>query len=114
MPYIGIKVSCEVNPEKELALKSALGKAIALIPGKSENHLMICIDDKQNMYFRGKNNVPIAYAEVKIYGKSTDEAYSQMTAELCGIFESILGISPDCTYIKYEECYIWGYNGKNI
>lgn len=114
MPYVGIKVSCEVNTEKELALKSALGQAITKIPGKSESGLMVCIEDKQNIYFRGNNDSPAAYAEVKIYGKSTPEAYNNMTAAICEIFESVLGVSPDRTYVKYEECYIWGWNGKNI
>ncbi|MDD4773703.1 MAG: phenylpyruvate tautomerase MIF-related protein [Eubacteriales bacterium] len=114
MPYIGIKVSSEVSAEKELALKSALGQIITKIPGKSESGLMICIDDGQKMYFRGNNDAPSAYAEVKIYGKSTPEAYGNMTAAMCEAFETILGVPQDRTYIKYEECYIWGWNGKNI
>lgn len=114
MPYIGVKVSCEVDRKKELALKSALGQAITKIPGKNEDWLMVCIEDKQKIYFKGNNDAPAAFAEVKIFGKSTPEAYNDMTAALCKIFESILGVSPDRTYVKYEECSIWGWNGKNF
>jgi phenylpyruvate tautomerase PptA (4-oxalocrotonate tautomerase family) len=114
MPYIGIKVSCEVSREKEIALKSALGQAIAKIPGKSEDGLMVCIEDRQKIYFRGNNDAPTAYAEVKIFGKSTSDAYNDMTAAICEILQSIIGVSPDRTYVKYEECSIWGWNGKNF
>lgn len=114
MPYIGLKISSEISDEKELELKSALGKIITIIPGKSESGLMVCIEDRQKMYFRGNNDAPTAYVEVKIYGKSTPEAYNNMTAALCETFMKLLGIPPDRTYIKYEECFIWGWNGKNI
>lgn len=114
MPYIGVKVSCKVDGEKELALKSALGQAITKIPGKNEDWLMVCIEDNQKIYFKGNNDAPSAYAEVKIYGKSTSKAYNDMTAALCEIFESLLGISPDRTYVKYEECSVWGWNGSTL
>lgn len=114
MPYVGIKVSSELDFGKELALKEAVGKAIVKIPGKNESSLMVCIEDKQKIYFGGNNDKPTAYVEVKIYGKSTSEAYGNVTAALCEAFESVLDISPSRIYVKYEEGYIWGWNGKNI
>ena len=36
MPFIDVKVSCPLERAQELSLKAELGKAIALIPGKSE------------------------------------------------------------------------------
>ena len=41
MPYIDLKTTAKVTKEKEIALKAAFGKAIELIPGKSERWLMV-------------------------------------------------------------------------
>jgi hypothetical protein len=41
MPYINTKLSTSLSKEKETALKEQFGKAIALIPGKSESWLML-------------------------------------------------------------------------
>lgn len=114
MPYIGLKVSCNVDSKQEAELKASLGRAIENIPGKNENWLMVCIEDNQKLYFRGDNYAPSAYAEVKIFGSSEGKAYEDMTAALCRIFEEVLGVPPDRTYVKYEECSIWGWNGANF
>ncbi len=36
MPFLDVRTSCPVSSEQETLLKAELGKAIALIPGKSE------------------------------------------------------------------------------
>ncbi len=36
MPFIDSKVSVKVSKEQEIELKSRLGEAISIIPGKSE------------------------------------------------------------------------------
>lgn len=113
MPFINVKVTGEITPDKEKALKDALGKAIELMPGKSENHLMIGFEDKQRLWFRGENGKPMAFVEVKIFGKSTDEGYAKMTAEVTDIMQRELGVEPDMTYVKYEEIDQWGHEGVN-
>ncbi len=40
MPFIDSKVSVKITEEQEKELKTRLGQAISLIPGKSENWLM--------------------------------------------------------------------------
>ena len=66
------------------------------------------------MYFRGKNDVPIAFIEVKIFGGASGSEYSQLTAEITKITSEVLKISPDQIYVKYEEVEYWGYNGHNF
>ncbi|MFR5773050.1 MAG: hypothetical protein ACLUE7_07155 [Lachnospirales bacterium] len=39
MPFINVKTNVKISKENEVAIKTMLGEAIALIPGKSENHL---------------------------------------------------------------------------
>ncbi|MDP4117749.1 MAG: phenylpyruvate tautomerase MIF-related protein [Bacillota bacterium] len=114
MPYIGTKVTTKITKEQETELKNRFGSAITLLPGKSEAHLMLCFEDDCRMYFASKNNKPIAYVEVKIFGKSTADAYSALTARICSDITEVLGIDGDHTYVKYEEIDNWGMNGFNF
>ena len=41
MPFINSKVSVSMSKEKKDAVKAKLGQAISLVPGKSENWLMV-------------------------------------------------------------------------
>jgi phenylpyruvate tautomerase PptA (4-oxalocrotonate tautomerase family) len=114
MPFIQTKVSIKITEKTEKAIKAELGKAIEIFPGKSENWLMLSFEDCCRLYFQGKNDQPIAFVEVKLFGKATDEEYSKMTATITDILKRRLDISPDHIYIKYEEVANWGWNGKNF
>ena len=60
MPFINSRVSVQVTKEQEEALKEKLGKAISIIPGKSEQWLMIEFADGCNLYFQGNKKEPTA------------------------------------------------------
>ena len=114
MPFINSKVSVKVTPEQRDELKTRLGEAISIIPGKSESWLMLNIEDEQDMYFRGDNSEPIAFVVVNMFGDSNREAFEQMTSELTKIYGDILGVSADHMYIKYAASRDWGWNGSNF
>lgn len=114
MPYINVKTNIEVSKEKEEAVKMRLGKAIELIPGKSEEWLMVAIEGKTSLYFKGVTDKPIAFIEVKIFGSSTEDAYQQVTAQITRILNEELAISPDRIFIAYTEIEHWGWNGNNF
>lgn len=54
MPFINSKVNITLSEEEKTALKTRLGQAISLIPGKSESWLMIGFEDNCSLYFKGK------------------------------------------------------------
>lgn len=114
MPFIDSKVSIAMSNEQEERLKSRLGKAVSLIPGKSEAWLMTGFEDDYHLYFRGDNSQPMAFIEVKIFGKENASAFEALTAEICTIFNEELGIAADHIYIKYEAVANWGWNGGNL
>jgi len=114
MPYINTKTTVAISDEKKDAIKTKLGKAIELIPGKSETWLMLSFEGESDMYFKGSNDKPLAFIDVKIFGKSSQEAYSKFTKAITTIISDELGIQPDCIYVKYEEASIWGWNGSNF
>ena len=114
MPFIDSKVSVKITEEQEKELKTRLGQAISLIPGKSENWLMTGFVDNYHLYFRGDNSEPIAYIEVRIFGGPNKAAFQKMTEEITKIYGDVLGIAPDHMYIKYSATPDWGWNGGNF
>ena len=114
MPMISIKTNVAISEEQELTLKSELGKAISILSGKSEQWLMLSLEDKCRLYFKGDNSKPIAYVEVKVFGKIDYSQSNKLTAKICEIFDNVLGIAASNVYIKYEEVDMWGWNGSNF
>ena len=113
MPFISLKTNQTINSSTETNLKNKFGSAIKIL-GKTEEWLMISLEDEKVMYFKGDNSEGIAFLSVKIYGKTCKIAYDDMTKELTKIVSQELDISASNVYIQYEECSIWGYNGINL
>ncbi|MEY8351950.1 phenylpyruvate tautomerase MIF-related protein [Lachnospiraceae bacterium 54-53] len=114
MPFINSKVNVALSEEEKDILKTKLGQAISLIPGKSESWLMVGFEDNCALYFKGKNNTKIAFVEVKIFGRASERDYDRLTAEITRIYKEVLGITQDKIYVKYEEVEHWGWNGGNF
>lgn len=112
MPLITTKASTEITKEKEIAIKTQLGKAIELI-GKSESWLMVDFQQNCHLYFKGEE-APSAMVEVDLLGKATQGGYDALTKAITDIVNGELGISPDRIYVKYNEFNHWGYNGFNF
>ena len=114
MPYIETKTSASVSGEQLTALKEMFAEVIEIIPGKSEEWLMLNTVGDCNMSFRGDMDTPCAMIKVEIFGKAKDEEYDRLTEEICARASKILGIPADRIYVRYEECFRWGYNGFNF
>lgn len=104
MPVIHTHVSVSTTPEQREALKSAYGKAITAVPGKSEGWLMCPFEDNMPIYFGGDDSKPAAYVEVNVFGRSVPGS----------AWEKELGIPADRTYIRYTATTDWGWNGGNF
>ena len=113
MPYIHTKTNTKISPEKEVVLKTELGKAIALIPGKTERWLMLNFTDNERMWFAG-DDAPTDILEVELLGSASDSEYDLLTAKLTEIVSAELEIDPARVYIKYEELEHWGWNSTNF
>ena len=114
MPFINSKVSVEITKQQQEQLKKQLGEAISAIRGKSESWLMLNFEDNQRMYFRGSNSEPVAFIDVKIYGRAGADEYNRLAARITEIFGKILNISADHVYVAYQETEYWGYNSRNF
>ena len=113
MPFINVKTNVPVAQDKKESIKSALGKAITAIPGKSEGWLMVGIEPEYDLWFKG-SDAPAAMVEVSVFGSASASAYNALTAKVTDILGGDLGISPDRVYVKYYETSNWGWNGSNF
>ncbi len=114
MPFINSKVTTRISKEQETEIKNRLGKAIELIPGKTEQWLMLAFEPELSMYFRGDNSEDIAFVEVSVFGGEDKDSFAKMTDAICKIYQEVLGISPDHVYVKYNAGTNWGWNGSNF
>ena len=60
MPYISFKTTKVLTLQQELDLKKMAGTAITLLPNKTEDYLMIHIEDNQLMYLNPLDNLLIS------------------------------------------------------
>lgn len=108
MPFIDVKFSGEISAAQETELKADLGKAIALIPGKAESHLMVQFTDHCRLWFGGEQDGPIVFVNVMLYGASTPEHYGAFQDYVIPLLEKKLGAKT--VYLKFEEVPNWYWN----
>lgn len=114
MPFIKAKVSCSVTADQETKLKKRLGKAIELVPGKSEEYLLLDIECNCHIWLRGVNSEPTAFIEAAVFGNEEHYGYDAFTKECTRAVQEVLGISPGRIYIRYEDISAWAVNGYYI
>ena len=114
MPFIKVKTSCPITNEQEIRIKSLMGKAIELVPNKSEEYLLLEFDDHCRLWLGGKNDEPIVYINVAIFGNEEHYGYGAFTTKITHIFAETLGISLDHIYLKFEDIIAWGVHGIYI
>ena len=113
MPYITTTTNTKITDDKREIIKSEYGKAISLL-GKTEGWLMLNFEDEKDMFFKGENDKPMAFVDVSVFGKSSDEQCNEMTKEICRILGTNLGIAPDKIYVKFSGYSQWGWNNMTF
>ncbi len=109
MPFINVKTSVSADENTKASIERKLTDSITLLPGKTANYFMCAVEDNISFMFHGdKENT--AFVEVKIFGKSTREAYEKLTSAICDILEEELNVKPEYCYVKFEEAENWGFN----
>jgi len=92
MPFIISKVNIPITKEQKLLLKSGLGKAIELIPGKSESSLMLGFEDNYGLFLRGDDSQPLAFITVSVFDNPEHQGYEKLSLAITDLFKRILGI----------------------
>ena len=115
MPCIQIKTNVQVSHETAQTIKGQLGRIITNLPEKTEDWLMVTLEDQCRMWFRGESSNPLAIVEVKVFGNKIDrEGSDKMTQEVCALFQKELGVDPKDMYVRYLASPDWGWNNGNF
>jgi len=114
MPFIISRVTQKITEEQEQVLKTRLGKAIELVPGKSEEYLLLGFEGGYHLWLRGDNSRPIAYIQANIFGNEGHLGYDAFSLEVTKIFHEVLGIPEDRIYINYTDIPDWAVGGMNV
>lgn len=113
MPYISFKTTKVLTLQQELDLKRMVGEVITLLPGKTENYLMVHIEDNQLIYFKGQE-VDSMMIDCKVYGHPSLESKQHFVKELLKETEKITKVPVANIYLTFEEKEEWGMNGELI
>ena len=111
MPCISTKTNVTISSAQEDKLRSAIGKAIELIPGKSEKWLMLEFEGSKAISFAGTTEA-CAMISTDVYGHADPEQYAGFTEKITDIVSSELHIPPDRIYVAYSQTEIWGWAGR--
>lgn len=113
MPFIRTTTNVSVSDSAAEKIRQQLGQAIRLIPGKSEQWLMLAMEGDKKMYFAGSDE-PLAMAEVSLYGAAGGDCYNKLTGKITEILSDVLSIPANRIYVRYAETEYWGWNGENF
>lgn len=110
MPCIIIKTNIEIPKKKAEELKKALAVSWEKVPTKRERWLMIVMEDRQQMFFNGKDT-PAAFVNFKIHGDYTPgpENCEMLSEEYMTDLSEILGIQKERIFVAHDECPSWGW-----
>ena len=114
MPFIDAKITKKLSEAQLSELKSYLGEAISLFPGKSESWLMCSIADNCKIWFQGNDSENSAFIEVKLFGDVDSKAADKFTEKICNYLEKEIEIPSARVYVRYEGGTDWGWNGSNF
>lgn len=111
MPFIVSRVNLPISAEKERELKTLMGRAIGLVPGKSEESLLLVFEENCSIYLRGESEQPVAFVEAQIFGNEEHRGYAQFTRAVTEIFHRVLGIAPGNVFLSFRDIPVWGMSG---
>ncbi len=112
MPFINVKTNVKLSEEKKQEIGNRLSEVISILPGKSYHYLMTAVEDNVSMMFHRDTVYNIAMVEVKLYGKSTRDAYQKLTEAICDIMHDEAGVDGKFCYVKFSEVEHWGFDGS--
>lgn len=113
MPFISFTTNRKLTLQQEKKIKDEVGKLISILPNKSEEKLMIHLEDNQIMYFKGQETKCMMIA-VHLYKETDLDAKKRFTEELTKAIAEITDIPVESQYVSYSEYQNWGASGKLI
>ena len=111
MPYIKLSISRKIEPDEEQKLVDGLGAALSKIPGKDPQWTIVEVNDGLKMYFGGKKQDDMVFADVKYVGRFEYHKKKEFTRAAFNAINDILGTPKDRICLTILELDSWGAVG---
>jgi len=114
MPYLQIQTNVEIAQENQATLLTHASQTVAQALGKSENYVMVALEENVPMLFGGSND-PCAFLLLQSLGLQHQQT-AELSEKLCDFIAKQLNIAKDRIYIEFAspERIMWGWNGKTF
>ena len=103
MPCIIIRTNVEIPSDRAKELKTALAVSWEKVPTKRERWLMIVMEDKQQMFFSGRDT-PAAFVNFKIHGDYDigPKNCEMLSEEFMNDLSQVLGIQKERIFVAHD------------
>lgn len=112
MPYINVNVTPLLGEQQKEQIKSKMGEAVTLIPGKTEAVTMVGINDGCALYLGGRALHNGAFIEIRLLGEAERPHKEALTEAIFSAMADTLGMDGSDVYINVLEMESWGHNGR--
>ncbi len=114
MPLIKLETSATVTGGQATELALALSKIAASAIGKPETYVMASVTEA-TMSMAGEPG-PAAFLDVRSIGGLNQGVNRDLTAQVCTLMESKLGIPADRVYVSFagSAAADWGWNNTTF
>lgn len=101
---------CGDSQRQSKELKTALAVSWEKVPTKRERWLMIVMEDKQQMFFSGRDT-PAAFVNFKIHGDYDigPKNCEMLSEEFMNDLSQVLGIQKERIFVAHDVCPSWGW-----
>lgn len=112
MPFIEVKTSVRLSEGQKDQLKAGLGRAITVIPGKTESVTMVGLVGDYDLYLGGHKLARGAFVDVKLFGEATIEDKESLCQAVCELMRDVISLPDSNVYLTFSEKAQWGLNGQ--
>ena len=111
MPFIRISIAKKISDETEQVIIDGLGKALSVVPGKDPQWTMVEVNDGMKLYFGGKKQEDMVFADVKYVGRQEFHKKREFTRAACQLIHETIGTPIDRICLTITEFDNWGAVG---
>jgi hypothetical protein len=107
MPYIQIRTTVSLSDEQIIKMKTELGAAISIIPGKIEQTLMMEFVPDCKLFLGGTDDEPTAFVSVAVNNEQPEDKLKEYSAKIAEVLQREAGIAEHRTYILHTSVPRW-------
>ena len=113
MPYVQVRTSCPLAPEKMEILRASVADRIGLLPGKSVESLMIEIIPDCRLFLGSSDLEGCAFVEVLVNNELEEKDLKAYSKHLCEAVETVTGIPAVRVYVLHQSVRNW-HSGRQF